>query len=111
MRNILVDQARAKAALKRGGGLRRAASDSSAFLIASPAEDMLAFDDALRKLEAEDERKARLVMLRVFAGLDQAQVAEILGVTERTIERDWKFTKAWLKRELLDQAGDEEDDR
>lgn len=111
MRNILVDQARAKAALKRGGGLRRASSDSSAFLIASPAEDMLAFDDALRKLEAEDERKARLVMLRVFAGLDQAQVAEILGVTERTIERDWKFTKAWLKRELLDQAGDEEDDR
>lgn len=108
MRDILVDQARRKSAAKRGGGAPRAAHDAIEDLpaVGQPHEDLPNLDLALRKLEQELPRKAEIVMLRYFAGLTIEQVAVVLGVTERTVNRDWLFAKAWLQRELERQAAD-----
>jgi RNA polymerase sigma factor (TIGR02999 family) len=106
MRNILVDQRRRKAAVKRGGDRKREAGDPdglgemSEFEFIEPKEDLLALDEALKKLEAKDARKAQIVMLRYFAGLSIQQTAEVLGVDARTVNRDWQFVKAWLHREM-----------
>ena len=102
MRDILVDQARRKSAAKRGGGAGRVDADAIERLpvVGQESEDLPELDRALRKLEQELPRKAEIVMLRYFAGLTIEQVAEVLGVTERTVNRDWLFAKAWLLREL-----------
>ncbi|MBI4718224.1 MAG: sigma-70 family RNA polymerase sigma factor [Planctomycetes bacterium] len=100
MRDILVDQARRRASLKRGGDRRRADVEPSDLPIAEPGEDVLALHEALERLEHDDPRKAQIVMLRYFAGLDRAEVAELLGVTTRTIDRDWRYIVARLHREL-----------
>ena len=106
MRNILVDQARRKAALKHGGGLRREDATPDLLPIEQPAEDMLALDEALKQLEAEDPRKARVVMMRFFAGLTTEQTAEALGISLPTVERDWRFARSWLGRAM--GGGDKE---
>ncbi len=114
MRNILVDQARRKAAAKHGGGRRRESAapdglaDMSEFEFIEPKEDLLALDDALKKLEARNGRQSQIVMLRYFAGLSIQQTAEALGVDSRTVNRDWQFVKAWLHREMggVELAGD-----
>lgn len=101
MRNILVDQARRKAAVKHGGELRRI--DQTPDIVASeevPAEEMISLDASLSKLEAEDPRKGQVVMLRVFCGLTNEQTAEVLSVSLPTVERDWRFARSWLQREL-----------
>jgi RNA polymerase sigma factor (sigma-70 family) len=67
---------------------------------------MLSLDAALRKLEAEDERKAQVVMLRFFAGLNNAQIAAALAVSEPTIERDWRFARAFLQSEMQETLPD-----
>lgn len=100
MHDILVDQARRKAALKRGGDLQRVELDSELAAVEPPTEDMLGLDDALRRLEAEDERKAQIVRLRFFAGLSVPETAEVLGVSVTTVEREFRYTRAWLLREL-----------
>ncbi len=106
MRDILVDQARRKAAVKHGGDRKRVDADEHAIadrdtpIFDQPAEDMLALDEALRKLEHEDPRKAQVVMLRFFAGLTNAQIAAALAVSEPTIERDWRFARAYLQAEM-----------
>lgn len=105
MRDILVDQARRKAAAKRGGGasIRRRIDLSSIDElpeVGGERDDLPELDAALRKLEREMPRKAEIVMLRFYAGLTIEQAAEVLGVTERTVNRDWLFAKAWLQREL-----------
>ncbi len=106
MRNILVDQRRRKMSLKRGGDRKREGRDAdgladlSVFEFIEPKEDLIALDDALKKLEQKDERKAQIVMLRYFAGLSIQQTAEALGVDSRTVNRDWQFVKAWLHREM-----------
>lgn len=99
MREILIDQARRKAALKRGGDRKRVAGDPEV-AFEEPKEDILALNEALTRLEAEDPRKGEIVMLRYFAGLDPAETAAALNVSERTIEREWRYIKAWLRREL-----------
>jgi RNA polymerase sigma factor (TIGR02999 family) len=117
MRNILVDQQRRKSAVKRGGDRRRAPDDPDgledmrAFEFIEPKEDLLALDEALKKLEAKDGRKAQIVMLRYFAGLSIQQTAEVLGVDSRTVNRDWQFVKAWLHREMggVEIAGEGEE--
>jgi RNA polymerase sigma factor (TIGR02999 family) len=96
MRRILVEQARRKATLKHGGGRQRLAADDLEIPIESPVEDMLALDEALGVLSMVDERKVRVVELRFLVGLDIAETADVLGVSEPTVERDWRFARAFL---------------
>jgi RNA polymerase sigma factor (sigma-70 family) len=79
--------------------------DQSEIVLDEPPESLLALDEALKRLEAEEPRLGEIVMLRYFAGLTQGETAAALGVSERTIERDWRYIKAWLRREL-EGAGD-----
>jgi RNA polymerase sigma factor (TIGR02999 family) len=103
MRRILVENARRKQALKRGGGRERQPLDSG--LAASPSDirstdDLLALDEALNKLAAEDPGKAELVKLRYFAGLTLAEASEALGISPNTADRWWAYAKAFLYREI-----------
>lgn len=100
MRDILVEQARQKAALKRGKGHHRVDADKLMIAIETPAEDMLALDEALQRLEKAEPRKHKLVMLRFFAGLTAQEAAQALDVSLRTVERDWRFVRATLHKEL-----------
>ena len=97
MRRILVNHALAKKAKKRGGSNRRVALDEALVMFEERAEDLIALDEALKELEKEDERKARVVEMRFFAGLTEEEIARALDVTTRTIERDWRVARAWLK--------------
>jgi len=98
MRRILIDRARHKQTDKAGGGRRRLDLDDL-----EPAQDeenddrLLALDEALRELEAEDPRKAVLVKLRFFAGLTVVQAAAVLGVSTSTAEKDWAYARSWLR--------------
>jgi RNA polymerase sigma-70 factor (ECF subfamily) len=100
MRRILVDHARARLREKRGGGRLRVTLQADLALSPERDEDVLALHDALERLAQLDARQARLVELRFFGGLDMAEVAEVLGVSKRTVESDWTMVRAWLKREL-----------
>jgi RNA polymerase sigma factor (TIGR02999 family) len=100
MRRVLVDAARSKGYQKRGAGAVRVTFDE---LVVGPAErahDLVALDDALQALAAEDERKSQVIELRFFGGLSVKETAEVLRVSEETVNRDFKFAKAWLLREL-----------
>jgi RNA polymerase sigma factor (TIGR02999 family) len=100
MRDILVEQARAKAGPKRGGGRKRVPLDEKAAICLPASPDVLALHEVLGELEALDPLKAQIVDLRCFAGLDVAEVADVLGLSERTVHRHWRFIKAWLKERL-----------
>jgi len=108
MRQILIDQARRKASLKRGGEHQRIPLEDVALSIGVPADDLLSLDDALEQLERADPRKGEIVMLRYFAGLTTAETAEVLGVSVRTIEREWRFIRTFLFSQL---SGDMDDGR
>ena len=98
MRRILVDGARRKAARKAGGGRDRVDLDRVEPAIdAGPDLNLLALDEALRQLEAEDPRKAELVKLRFFAGPTAEQAAAALGVSTSTAEKDWAYARSWLR--------------
>ncbi len=105
MRRILVEQARRKGRLKHGGGHDRTELDEAFAAIEPPTDDVLAIDDAVRKLEAQDSRKGMIVNLRYFAGFSAEETARALGLSLGTIEREWRFIKAWL-REELEETGD-----
>ena len=96
MRDVLVEQARSKAALRRGGDWNRQEFSGIEPTLATPAEELLALDEALGKLEIEDARKADIVHLRFFAGLDESEIAEALGCSKRTVSRDWRSARARL---------------
>lgn len=100
MRRILVSYARARNARKRGGGETRITLKEG--VMASPERDvnLLALDEALKKLEALDADKSRMVELRFFSGLSVEETAEVMGVSPRTIDRQWQTAKAWLHREI-----------
>ncbi|MBL8880222.1 MAG: sigma-70 family RNA polymerase sigma factor [Phycisphaerales bacterium] len=104
MRNILVDNARRKAALKRGGGQMRVSDEDWDAMIEPPAEDVLALDEALSELEHSDPRKAQIVLLHCFCGLSLEETANIMQVSLSTIEREWRFTRALLRTRLDDRA-------
>jgi RNA polymerase sigma factor (TIGR02999 family) len=101
MRRILIERARQRATLKRGGDLNRVkfASIDPAFL-AIACDDILGLDEALEKLKREHPRKAELVKLRFFAGLTSAQAAEGLGISTSTAENDWAYARSWLRVEM-----------
>jgi RNA polymerase sigma factor (TIGR02999 family) len=105
MRRILVENARARGRAKRGGGAARADDVSLDTLeaqhaLTSDAIDWLALDEALDALRSRDQRRHQVVMLRFFAGLGEAEVAELLGVDVRTVRRDWVTAKLWLYAHL-----------
>jgi RNA polymerase sigma factor (TIGR02999 family) len=100
MRRILVDAARAHLANKRGGYFEHVRLDESMDASPQNSEDLVALDDALKTLEEMDQRKARVVELRFFAGLSLEQTAETLEISVPSVKRDWKLAKAWLTREL-----------
>ncbi len=105
MRRVLVDHARGRKRLKRGGDRQRIALDEGLALSTDRDEDLLAVDDALTKLAGLDPRQARIVELRFFAGMSVAEVAEVLGVSKRTVEAEWTAVKAWLRKEFEPDGG------
>ncbi len=104
MRRILVESARRKRSAKHGGGRRRVPLDEAHRVTESP-DDLLALDDALGRLAAEDAPAAELVKLRVFAGLSVEEAADALGLARATAYRHWTFARAWLRCELADDPG------
>jgi RNA polymerase sigma factor (TIGR02999 family) len=103
MRRLLVDHGRHQKRDKRGGGVQPVVLDDlikAAKTNPVPVEELLTLEAALTRLEAEDARAAQVVALRFFAGMSTAEVAEHLEVSVRTVEADWTFARAWLKREL-----------
>jgi len=103
MRRILVEQARKKARLKRGGNRQRNDQNESELAMASPDStetDILALDEALTRLAEQHPEKARLVQLRYFAGFTVDQAAEALGISPATADRHWAYARVWLLREM-----------
>jgi len=100
MRRILVDAARAKGYLKRGGGACRVTLIESRARAKQPDYDLVALDDALQALEVLDARKVQVVEMRFFGGLTVEETAAALGVSRDTVMRDWQFSKDWLGREI-----------
>jgi len=100
MRRILVDWARSRQALKRGGQARPLELGQALVVADAPGADFVALDDALKALAALDPRKSKVVDLRFFGGLSVEETAEVLKVSPETVARDWKFAKSWLRREL-----------
>jgi RNA polymerase sigma-70 factor, ECF subfamily len=103
MRRILVDHARSRNYLKRGGGARPITLDDC-MAIGEPTAELLALDDALNALAIRDHRKARVVELRFFAGLSVDETATVLEVSPQTVLRDWSLSKTWLAREMSREA-------
>ena len=100
MRHILIDYAVQRKAQKRGGDRQRVGLDEVILQIDDKAEDLVAVNDALSRLESMDERLVRVVECRVFAGLTIEETAKSLGISEATVSRDWTRARAWLNREL-----------
>jgi RNA polymerase sigma factor (TIGR02999 family) len=96
MREILIEQARHKGRLKRGGGGHRIELAEGLAWIEPPADDVLALDEAISQLRAEDARLAEIVMLRYYSGLTVEETACVVGVSVSTLTRDWRYARAWL---------------
>ena len=107
MRDILVEQARSKAGPRRGGDRQRVELQDAAVAVEPPVDDVLALHEALAELEKEDPLKAQIVNLRYFAGMSVPEAAQVLGMSERTLHRHWRFIKAWLRSRLGAPAGTE----
>jgi RNA polymerase sigma factor (TIGR02999 family) len=105
MRRILVDHARARRREKRGGDAVQVTLDEALALFERAVPDLIDLDAALTALAEVDPRKARLVELRFFAGVSMEDAAQMLGVTQRTAERDWRFARAWLRDRLEPDDG------
>jgi RNA polymerase sigma factor (TIGR02999 family) len=104
MRRILIEHARRRGRVRHGGG-RRKMPLSVLDLVDAPAGQVLDLDDVLRRFEQRDPRAAEVVRLRFFAGLSIAQTAEVLGLSPRTVKRDWEMARAWLFVSLRKQGG------
>jgi len=96
MRRILIERARRKSRLKRGSGQALLDIADLDVIAAMPDDKVLLVDEAVEQLKLEDPEKAKIVLLKFFAGLTNEQAAEILNVNERTVRRQWEFAKAWL---------------
>jgi len=105
MRRIMVDYARSRNYVKRGGGAQRVSLEEAAVLSAERAPDLVALDDALDALAKIDERMSRVVELRFFGGLSVDETARVLKVSPKTVMRDWRLAKSWLLHELDGRTG------
>ena len=106
MRRILVENARSKRRLKRGGEMARLPLEQAELLAPEPREDVIALDEALTELAATDRAAADLVQLRYFGGLSIPEAAQVLGVSTRTAERLWTFARAWLRDKVRNKGLD-----
>ena len=100
MREVLIDRARARQAIKRGGDRERVTLVDAEVADRQVEVDLVALDESLSRLEKLNERHCRVIELRFFAGLDVDQTASVLGVSARTVERDWRMARAWLLEEM-----------
>jgi RNA polymerase sigma factor (TIGR02999 family) len=107
MRRVLVDFARGRNNLKRGGDVRRVSLDEALLVSHEHGTDLVALDDALKALASLDARQGQVVELRFFGGLSVEETAEVLHVSEGTVRRDWSLARAWLHRELNDEDDDD----
>jgi RNA polymerase sigma factor (TIGR02999 family) len=103
MRRIMVDHARERQSLKRGGGAVKITFDEAALVTETRSQQLLDLDEALERLTAQDARKSQIVELRYFGGLTVEETAEFLKLSPRTVEREWTMAKAWLYRELSEE--------
>jgi len=103
MRRILVDHARARRARKRGGSRESINLDDVLVFTTPRSEQMIALDDALNRLGTYDPRQGQIVELRFFGGLSEEEIAAHLGISARTVKRDWRMAKAWLYKELSEK--------
>ncbi len=103
MRRILIESARRKARLKRGGDMERVEFNEELLAATTPDEKILLIDEALEKLREQDPEKALIVVLKFFVGLTNQEVAASTGVTERTVERHWAYAKVWLYQAIRQQ--------
>ena len=101
MRRILLNYARDQHREKRGGKAVQVSLSKVSIASFELPEELIALDEALKRLALEDERKSRVVELRYFGGLENDEIGEVLGVSSITVMRDWRFAKAWLKREMV----------
>jgi RNA polymerase sigma factor (TIGR02999 family) len=104
MRNVLIDHAERRKAVKRGGGAAPETLDASVPGAEQPIDELIALGRALDRLEQIDERQARVVECRFFGGLSLDETAAALGISPATVSRDWTFARAWLQRELTASA-------
>jgi RNA polymerase sigma factor (TIGR02999 family) len=104
MRRILIDNARRKQRLKRGGGQQKVDLTDAEPAIEGPSDDLIALDEALVRLAEMDKTKADLVKLRYFAGLTLEQAAGVLNLPERTAKRYWAHARAWLYKQVTDEV-------
>lgn len=102
MRRLLVENARRKARLKRGGGHQRVDLETLTLAVNDPPDELVALDEAMTRLAEEHPEKARLVNLRYFGGLTHEEAAQAIGVSVSTADRHWAFARAWLYREMSD---------
>lgn len=100
MRHILVDYAKSKSRQKRGGWQNRVTLNDNMAVSSSSSKEMIALDDALNRLAVLDKRKVRVVEMKFFAGLKIKEIADVLNISKKTVNRDWDFAKTWLLREL-----------
>jgi RNA polymerase sigma factor (TIGR02999 family) len=107
MRRIMVDHARKRCSLKRGGGALRVTLDDAALVTGKRSEELLALDEALERLAAQDPRKSRIVELRYFGGLTEEETAAFLKLSDRTVRREWRMARTWLYRALSGKEHDE----
>ncbi len=103
MRRILVEEARRRATLKRGGDRARVDVDVVTIAAPRPSADVIALEEAVQRLEAKDPRKGKIVNLRYYAGLTVDETATVLEVSVGTVERDWRYIKSWISAELSDE--------
>ena len=121
MREVLINYAASRKSVKRGGAAQRVTLDEALVRDETAAmglDDLLALNEALKRLEQEDERCARVVELMFFGGLSERETADELGISDRTVKREWRYARLWLRRELgsrdqstVVQAGPNEDTR
>jgi RNA polymerase sigma factor (TIGR02999 family) len=107
MRHILVDFARARRNLKRGGDAQQVSLDEALTVEAGHSAELIALDDALNDLARLDERQSKVVELRFFGGLTEGEIAEVLQVSPRTVSSDWNLARSWLLRELSRRERDD----
>jgi RNA polymerase sigma factor (TIGR02999 family) len=100
MRQVLMQHARARCAGKRGGGAAKIELDEALVPVPESDESLLALDDALNRLAGIDPREAKVVEMRFFGGLSEEETSKVLGISDRTVRRDWDHAKAWLYQEL-----------